>query len=79
MAFDPTFMAAVLDEVRQRCLGAAAHSVGQMAAAIFVTGTPAIAVYLPVMLAASLISGLFTGLCAQFLLDRGKLWKIFLK
>lgn len=61
------------------CLGAAAHSVGQMAAAIFVTGTPAIAVYLPVMLAASLISGLFTGLCAQFLLDRGKLWKIFLK
>ena len=61
------------------CLGAAAHSVGQMAAAIFVTGTPAIAVYLPVMLAASLISGLFTGLCTQFLLDRGKLWKIFLK
>ncbi len=59
------------------CLGAIAHSVGQMAMAIFVTGTPGIAVYLPVMIVCSIVTGLFTGLCAQVLMDRGgKLWKI---
>ena len=59
------------------CLGAVAHSIGQMAMAVFVTGTPSIAVYLPVMIACSIISGLFTGLCAQILVNRGgKLWKI---
>lgn len=59
------------------CLGAVAHSIGQMAMAIFVTGTPTIAVYLPVMMACSIVTGLFTGLCAQVLVDRGgKLWKI---
>lgn len=59
------------------CLGAIAHSVGQMAMAIFVTGTPGIAVYLPVMIACGIITGLFTGLCAQLLVNRGgELWKI---
>jgi heptaprenyl diphosphate synthase len=59
------------------CLGAVAHSIGQMAMAIFVTGTPSIAVYLPVMIACSIVTGLFTGLCAQILVNRGgKLWKI---
>ena len=59
------------------CLGAVAHSVGQMAMAIFVTGTPSIAVYLPVMVACSIVTGIFTGLCAQFLVNRrGNLWKI---
>jgi heptaprenyl diphosphate synthase len=59
------------------CLGAIAHSIGQMGMAIFVTGTPSIAFYLPVMIACSIVTGLFTGLCAQFLLNRGgKLWKI---
>ena len=59
------------------CLGAVAHSIGQMAMAIFVTGTPSIAVYLPVMIACSIVTGLFTGLCAQVLINRGgKLWKI---
>ena len=59
------------------CLGAVAHSTGQMAMAIFVTGTPSIAVYLPVMIACSIVTGLFTGLCAQILVNRGgKLWKI---
>ena len=59
------------------CLGAVAHSIGQMAMAIFVTGTPGIAVYLPVMIACSIVTGLFTGLCAQVLVNRGgKLWKI---
>ncbi len=58
-------------------LGAVAHSIGQMAMAIFVTGTPSIAIYLPVMVACSIVTGLFTGLCAQVLVNRGgKLWKI---
>ena len=59
------------------CLGAIAHSIGQMAMAIFVTGTPSIAIYLPVMVVCSIVTGLFTGLCAQILVNRGgKLWKI---
>ena len=53
-------------------LGAAAHSIGQMAVAVAVTGTTAIAAYLPFMLLAGLISGAFTGLCAQFLVERLK-------
>ena len=61
-------------------LSAIGHSVGQMAVAIAVTGTPAIAVYLPVMILCSVITGFFTGLCAQLLLNRGKdIWKTFLK
>jgi len=57
-------------------LGAMAHSVGQMAMAVFVTGTPSIIVYLPALIVCSIITGLFTGLCAQFLVNRGKdLWK----
>ncbi len=56
--------------------GAMAHSVGQMIAAIFIGGTPALLVYLPFMLVCSIVSGLFTGLCAQYLVSRGgKLWK----
>ena len=56
--------------------GAVAHSIGQMAAAILVSGTPQLIVYLPVMVAVSIVTGLFTGLCAQFLVSHGgKLWK----
>ncbi len=62
------------------CLGAVAHSIGQMAAAILISGTPSLAIYLPVMLLCSLITGLFTGLCAQLLVNRGKdLWKTIFK
>lgn len=62
------------------CLGAVAHSVGQMIVAAGVTGTVAVLVYLPVMVVISIITGLFTGLCAQFLVNRGgNLWKTFLK
>ena len=53
-------------------MGALAHSCGQMAAAIWITGTPTLAAYLPVMLLAGLVSGAFTGLCAQFLVERLK-------
>ena len=61
-------------------LGAVAHSMGQMAVAVAMTGTPGLLVYLPVMILCGVITGLFTGLCAQLLLNRGKnLWKTFLK
>lgn len=58
------------------CLGAIAHSVGQMIAAIAITRTAGLLVYLPVMVIISIFTGLFTGLCAQNLVKRGgKLWK----
>ncbi len=60
-------------------LGAVAHSIGQMAMAIWISGTPGLIVYLPVMLVFSIISGAFTGLCAQFLVNRGNLWKTISK
>ena len=56
-------------------LGAVAHSIGQMAMAVLVTGTPGLLLYLPVMIGVSILTGCFTGLCAQFLVNRGKLWK----
>ena len=62
------------------CLGAVAHSIGQMGAAIAIAGTPGLAYYLPVMIACSIVTGLFTGLCAQVLVNRReKLWKTIFK
>lgn len=51
-------------------LGAMAHNVGQIAVAIALTRTPGIAAYLPVLLVSGIVTGLFTGLCAQFLTER---------
>lgn len=51
-------------------LGAAAHNAGQIGAAVLITRTPALVVYLPILMVSGILSGLFTGLCAQFLLDR---------
>lgn len=60
-------------------LGAIGHSIGQMVVAIAITATPTLAIYLPVMIAISIVTGLFTGLCAQLLLNRGEsLWKTIL-
>ena len=62
------------------CLGAIAHSIGQMAMAIAITQTPGLAIYLPIMIGCSIVTGSFTGLCAQFLVKRRKdLWKTFSK
>ena len=61
-------------------MGAIAHSVGQMAMAIAITQTVGLVSYLPMMILCSIITGLFTGFCAQFLLNRGgDLWKTILK
>lgn len=58
------------------CIGAIAHSIGQMAAAVAITGTPGLIIYLPVLIAISILTGCLTGLTAQMLLNRGdKLWK----
>ena len=56
--------------------GAIAHSIGQMAMAIALLETPGLIAYLPIMIVASIISGTFTGFCAQLLVNRGSLWKI---
>lgn len=62
------------------CLGAIAHSIGQMTVAVWITGTPSLLIYLPVLVVCSVITGLFTGLCAQLLMKRGKdIWKTIFK
>lgn len=60
-------------------LAAVAHSIGQVAMAALLTSTPYVLVYLPVLIPVSNVTGLFTGLCAQFMINRGeKLWKTIL-
>ena len=62
------------------CLGAIAHSVGQMAVAVWVSQTPSLLIYLPVMIVCSILTGLFTGLLSQIMVKRGKnLWKTIFK
>lgn len=62
------------------CLGAIAHSIGQMIAAICITRTPGLLIYLLVLIVISIFTGLFTGLCAQLLIKRGgKQWKTIFK
>ena len=46
------------------------HNIGQIAIAIAVTNTPQLMVYLPVLIVSGIVTGVFTGLCAQFLLIR---------
>ena len=52
--------------------GALLHNTGQMAAALLVTQTPALLLYYPFLVVAGCLAGLFTGLCAQFILPRLK-------
>lgn len=47
-------------------MGGLTHNAGQLAAAIFLTDTPYVLSYLPFLLPAGILTGLFTGLCAQF-------------
>lgn len=49
-------------------LGACAHNIGQIIIAIFITKTLAITMYLPWLLLSAMITGLFIGLCTQYLL-----------
>lgn len=51
-------------------IGGIAHNIGQMAVAVAVTGTPALLIYLAVLLLCGIVTGAFTGLCAQLLKRR---------
>ena len=53
-------------------IGAILHNTGQMAAEIFITRTPAVLAYYPPLIISGSIAGLFTGLCAMFILKRVK-------
>lgn len=50
--------------------GAILHNTGQIGAAVLMTGTPAVLAYYPYLLVSGCIAGLFTGLCAQFVVKR---------
>lgn len=53
-------------------IGAMAHNIGQIIAAILIAQTPQLILYLPVLMFSGIIAGLFTGLCAQFVVGRLK-------
>lgn len=49
-------------------LCAVAHNAGQLTAAVFMTGTPLLWYYLPVLIISGIIAGALTGVCAQLVL-----------
>lgn len=53
-------------------LAALAHNAGQLAASVWVTGTPAILVYAPALVAAGVVTGVFTGFGAMYLTRAAK-------
>ncbi len=51
-------------------IGAILHNTGQMAVAVMVTRTVAVAANYPFLIISGCIAGTFTGLCAQYVLKR---------
>ncbi|MCL2078828.1 MAG: Gx transporter family protein [Oscillospiraceae bacterium] len=51
-------------------LGAVFHNIGQILAAIVITGTPSIAAYLPILIVAGVVTGVITGVAAGFTVAR---------
>lgn len=51
-------------------IGAIFHNVGQTLAAICIYQSLGVAVYFPLLVISGVVTGLFTGLCAQFLVQR---------
>lgn len=51
-------------------IGAISHNIGQITVAIFITHTTALIYYLPILMVSAIVSGTFTGLCAQYLINR---------
>lgn len=47
-------------------MGGLSHNAGQLLVAFLVTATPGVLNYLPFLLPAGILTGIFTGLCAQF-------------
>lgn len=57
-------------------LSAILHNIGQVLVAIMITGTIAIVVYLPLLIAAGCIAGCCTGICAQVIINRSRRMKL---
>lgn len=53
--------------------GALAHNLGQLIAAYFITKTPQIFGYFPILAFSAVITGAFTGVIAYFIVKRGRL------
>ena len=51
-------------------IGAIAHNIGQICVAIGIIRTSALLYYLPLLMVSGILTGCFTGLCAQFLTNR---------
>lgn len=49
-------------------IGAVFHNIGQILIAILVTKSTAVIWYLPILLISGVLTGLFTGLCAQYVI-----------
>lgn len=50
--------------------GAMLHNTGQILTAVLLTRSPAVFIHYPMLIVSGCIAGLFTGLCAQFVLKR---------
>ena len=53
-------------------IGAMLHNIGQITAAVIIMQSFGVVVYLPILLVTGSLAGVFTGLCAQLLLNRIK-------
>lgn len=51
-------------------IGALCHNIGQITVAILITNTMSLIYYLPILMVSAIVSGMFTGLCAQYLINR---------
>ena len=51
-------------------VGAVFHNIGQVAVAIIIMQTPGLIAYLPFLLVSGIAAGVFTGLCAQYVVRR---------
>ena len=51
-------------------VGAIFHNVGQIVVALLITRTPGLVAYLPILMVSGICAGVFTGLCAQFIVHR---------
>ncbi|MCM1228384.1 MAG: Gx transporter family protein, partial [Clostridium sp.] len=58
-------------------LGAVLHNIGQISVAVIMMKTTAVIAYLPFLLVSGCIAGAFTGICAQMLIKRVGLDRIF--
>lgn len=58
-------------------LGAVLHNIGQIGAAVLMMKTTAVFFYLPFLLVSGCIAGAFTGACAQILIKKVKINRLF--